>query len=345
AAGWGDPAPARQRLPARARSGVAGAALAARAAHPLRRRPGDLLLEAGPSATGTRGARRRADRARPASFRAEDQDRHAGGGRRGLRLSRLPLQTRAKPNKRQAVHRLLAEPEGGRGGQTADPRPHPARTDWPAGDRRRAGHQPLPARVERVLPLRQLGATAARARPLRLLAPVALPHTEVRQDRPPTRDGATARVAQPARTHPPHRNRPLQHSACRTVNDVGEPCEGEPHARFDGGREETSATRSRRLSPTLLIRHSLKYAPRREREQVARDLKPIYTPVDADAAQAALEAFDDTWGARFPVITQAWLNAWEYVTPFLAFPDEVRRVVYTTDEKVKSADGGPGARI
>ena len=36
-------------------------------------------------------------------------------------------------------------------------------------------------------------------------------------------------------------------------------------------------------------------------------------------------------GARFPVITQAWLNAWEHVIPFLAFPDEVRRVIYTTN--------------
>ena len=80
-----------------------------------------------------------------------------------------------------------------------------------------------------------------------------------------------------------------------------------------------------------LIRHSLKYVPRREREQVARDLKPIYTAVDADAAQQALETFDEKWGARFPVITQAWLNAWEYVIPFLAFPPEVRRVIYTTN--------------
>ena len=45
----------------------------------------------------------------------------------------------------------------------------------------------------------------------------------------------------------------------------------------------------------------------------------------------ALEAFDEKWGARFPVITQAWLNAWEYVIPFLAFPPEVRRVIYTTN--------------
>jgi putative transposase len=63
-----------------------------------------------------------------------------------------------------------------------------------------------------------------------------------------------------------------------------------------------------------LIRHSLKYVPRREYDQVVKDLKPIYTAVDADAARVALERFDEKWGARFPVITQAWLNAWEYVT-------------------------------
>jgi putative transposase len=80
-----------------------------------------------------------------------------------------------------------------------------------------------------------------------------------------------------------------------------------------------------------LIRASLRYVPRRDREQVARDLKPIYTAKDADQAQAELETFDEKWGQRFPVITQTWLNAWEHVTPFLAFPDEVRRVIYTTN--------------
>jgi putative transposase len=80
-----------------------------------------------------------------------------------------------------------------------------------------------------------------------------------------------------------------------------------------------------------LIRHSLKYVPRREREQVARDLRPIYTAVDADGAQAELERFDEQWGGRFPVITQAWRSAWEFVIPFLAFPAEVRRVIYTTN--------------
>jgi putative transposase len=80
-----------------------------------------------------------------------------------------------------------------------------------------------------------------------------------------------------------------------------------------------------------LIRHSLRFVPRREREQVARDLKPIYTATDADAAAVELEHFDEQWGERFPVITQAWRSAWEQVTPFLAFPPEVRRVIYTTN--------------
>jgi putative transposase len=80
-----------------------------------------------------------------------------------------------------------------------------------------------------------------------------------------------------------------------------------------------------------LIRNSLKYVPRREFSDVARDLKPIYTATDADAARSELERFDEKWGQRFPVITQAWQDSWEYVIPFLAFPPEVRRVIYTTN--------------
>ena len=80
-----------------------------------------------------------------------------------------------------------------------------------------------------------------------------------------------------------------------------------------------------------LIRASLRYVPRREKEREAKDLEPIYTAVDADAAHRELERFDEKWGQRFPVITQAWLDAWEDVTPFLAFPPEVRRVIYTTN--------------
>jgi len=80
-----------------------------------------------------------------------------------------------------------------------------------------------------------------------------------------------------------------------------------------------------------LIRQSLRYVPRRQYDQVVKDLRPIYTAVDAEAALVALEAFEENWGDTLPVIGQAWRNSWEYVTPFLAFEPEVRRVIYTTN--------------
>src|SRR5437763_6646214 len=80
-----------------------------------------------------------------------------------------------------------------------------------------------------------------------------------------------------------------------------------------------------------LIRHSLKYVPRRQYDAVVRDLKPIYTAIDADTALLALEAFEEKWGAQLPVIGQAWRDAWEHVTPFMAYEPEVRRVIYTTN--------------
>jgi putative transposase len=80
-----------------------------------------------------------------------------------------------------------------------------------------------------------------------------------------------------------------------------------------------------------LIRRSLKYVPRRQYDAVVKDLKPIYTAIDADHALQALEAFEHKWGQQLPVIGQAWRDAWEYVIPFMAFEPEVRRVIYTTN--------------
>jgi putative transposase len=80
-----------------------------------------------------------------------------------------------------------------------------------------------------------------------------------------------------------------------------------------------------------LIRQSLRFVPDKHRRKVAQQLKPIYTAVDADAAAEALAAFDRDWGERYPMITSSWREAWEHVIPFLAFPPDVRRVVYTTN--------------
>jgi putative transposase len=79
------------------------------------------------------------------------------------------------------------------------------------------------------------------------------------------------------------------------------------------------------------IRNSMRYVTYRDRKQVAADLKPVYRAVNADAAAEALQAFDQTWGERYPMIADSWRARWQHITPFLALPAELRRAVYTTN--------------
>ena len=83
-----------------------------------------------------------------------------------------------------------------------------------------------------------------------------------------------------------------------------------------------------------LIRASLKYVPRRQYDAVVRDLKPIYTAINADQAMIALETFEAKW-TELAIVARMWRDAWPQVIPFLACEPEVRRVIYTTDESVK----------
>jgi putative transposase len=81
-----------------------------------------------------------------------------------------------------------------------------------------------------------------------------------------------------------------------------------------------------------LIRHSLAFVSYKDRKAVAAALKQIYKAKDADAGKAALEAFDEgAWGRKYPVIAQSWRRNWTEVIPFFAFPDDVRRIIYTTN--------------
>lgn len=81
-----------------------------------------------------------------------------------------------------------------------------------------------------------------------------------------------------------------------------------------------------------LIRNSLSYASWKDRRALAGALKPIYTAVNAQAAQEALTEFERSpWNHRFPSVAASWRRAWEQVTPFFLFPPEIRRVIYTTN--------------
>ncbi|MCO5132360.1 MAG: IS256 family transposase [Xanthobacteraceae bacterium] len=81
-----------------------------------------------------------------------------------------------------------------------------------------------------------------------------------------------------------------------------------------------------------LIRHSMDFAAWKDHKSVAQALKTVYRAVDANAGQAALDDFaEGPWGAKYPAIAQSWRRNWNLVIPFFAFPEAVRRIIYTTN--------------
>jgi putative transposase len=81
-----------------------------------------------------------------------------------------------------------------------------------------------------------------------------------------------------------------------------------------------------------LIRASLDYVSWKDRKTLAAELKTIYRATDAEAARAALDAFDaGLWGKKYPPIAASWRRHWAQVIPFFAYPMEVRKIIYTTN--------------
>ena len=81
-----------------------------------------------------------------------------------------------------------------------------------------------------------------------------------------------------------------------------------------------------------LIRAAMRFVNYKDRKAVATALKPIYTAVNEDAALEELEAFEASeLGRRYPSTLKTFHDAWDRFTPFLAFPPELRRVIYTTN--------------
>jgi transposase-like protein len=80
-----------------------------------------------------------------------------------------------------------------------------------------------------------------------------------------------------------------------------------------------------------MIRASLRYVAYGDRTPVVAAMRPIYGAETEDAARMALDAFEERWGGKYPAIAKQWRARWAEVTPFLAYPKEVRRILYTTN--------------
>lgn len=80
-----------------------------------------------------------------------------------------------------------------------------------------------------------------------------------------------------------------------------------------------------------MIRNSVKYVSYKDLKAVTADLKQIYTATTEEVAHLELKSFAVKWDNKYPVISDIWQRNWPGIIPFFAFPEEIRKVVYTTN--------------
>ena len=80
-----------------------------------------------------------------------------------------------------------------------------------------------------------------------------------------------------------------------------------------------------------MVRNSLTYVSWQDRKQVARDLRTIYQAATLEQAENALDRFAERWDKPYPTISKQWCRNWDHLSPFFAFPQEIRKVIYTTN--------------
>jgi putative transposase len=80
-----------------------------------------------------------------------------------------------------------------------------------------------------------------------------------------------------------------------------------------------------------LVRNGLRYASRKYWAKISGEMRDIYTAPTVEAAEARFEEFAENWRAMYPAMIASWENAWQEFVPFLEFPVELRKIVYTTN--------------
>ena len=79
------------------------------------------------------------------------------------------------------------------------------------------------------------------------------------------------------------------------------------------------------------LRNSSKYVSYKDLKALMADLKAVYTAVDEPAALGALDAFAEHWDKKYPKISQSWRDNWANLSTYFKFPQELRRLIYTTN--------------
>ncbi len=79
------------------------------------------------------------------------------------------------------------------------------------------------------------------------------------------------------------------------------------------------------------IRNSMRYVASKNHKEFMSDLKPVYRAATLGEAEDALDALEDKWGERYPIVIKSWRGKWELLSAYFRYPEPIRRIMYTTN--------------
>lgn len=79
------------------------------------------------------------------------------------------------------------------------------------------------------------------------------------------------------------------------------------------------------------IRNSLKYISYKEQKAFMVDLKLVYQASNKEVSESALDALEEKWGAKYPLVLKSWRTNWENLSTYFKYPEQIRKMIYTTN--------------
>ncbi|MBU4023748.1 IS256 family transposase, partial [bacterium] len=79
------------------------------------------------------------------------------------------------------------------------------------------------------------------------------------------------------------------------------------------------------------IRNSLRFIGSANQKQFAKELKAVYQAFTKEEAEIELDKLEEKWGKKYPIVFQSWRNKWENLSVYFQYPEDIRRVIYTTN--------------
>ena len=80
-----------------------------------------------------------------------------------------------------------------------------------------------------------------------------------------------------------------------------------------------------------MVRNSTKFVSYKDLKAVCKDLREVYSAINAESGHEALERFGEKWNGKYPMIQASWERNWNDLIEFFNYPNDIRRAIYTTN--------------